>query len=153
MWSLMHTSEPLRVARVDAAGRVGHDQFLHAESSQHAHGEGDLVHAVSFVGVHATLHDGDGDAAEIAEDELAGVSGDGGLREAGDLGVGDRDRVLHLRGEAAQSRTQDDADARHGGVVLADVVCGGLGVGVEQAHAGPSGEVCRKQCGAVTRSA
>ena len=100
----------LRVGLVDAAGGVGDDERLAAEQAEHAHGEGDLGHCVAFVGVHAALHDGDGDAADGADDELALVAFDGGAREVRDLGVGDDDGVLDLRGEAAEAGAEDDAE-------------------------------------------
>ena len=63
----------------DAAGGVGDDEgVVQPSSAEDADGEGDLGHGVALVGVDATLHDGDGNAGDRAEDELAGVADYGG---------------------------------------------------------------------------
>jgi hypothetical protein len=84
--------------------------------------------------VDAALHDGDGDARDGAEDEVAGVAFDGGAGEVGNLGVGDASGSADVVGEVAEAGAEDDADV--GGKVRrgADVVGGGLGVAVEIGH-------------------
>ena len=102
----------MSVAGVDAAGGVGDDEGFAAEESEDAGREGDFGERIALVGVDAALHDGDGDSGDGAEDELAGVAFDGGLREVGDVGVGDDGRVFDLRGEVAEAGAEDDAEAR-----------------------------------------
>ncbi len=85
----------------DAAGGVRDDERGAAEETEDAGGEGDLREGVALIGVDAALHDGYGDSADGAEDELAGVAGYGGDGEMGDVGVGDGDGGLDLRGEVA----------------------------------------------------
>ncbi len=103
------------VGGVDAAGGVGDDEGGAAEEAEDAGGEGDLGHGVALVGVDAALHDGDGDAGDGAEDEVAGVAFDGGLREVGDVGVGDGDGSANVRGEGAEAGAEDDAYGSEGG--------------------------------------
>ena len=55
-----------------------------------------------------------GVAAQHAGDDAAGVAFDGGLREVGDLGVGDEDRIGDGVGHRAQAGAEDDAEARAG---------------------------------------
>ncbi len=90
------------VGGVDAAGGVGDDEGGAAEQAEDAGGKGDLRHGVALVGVDAALHDGDGDAGDGAEDEVAGVAFDGGLRE-----VGDRRREGWWAAEPAFRRRRD----------------------------------------------
>ena len=134
MWSEMATSDALFVAGVDAAGGVGDDEGFAAEEAEDAGGEGDLGEGVALVGVDAALHDGYGDSGDVAEDEFAGVAFDGGLREVGDVGVGDGGGVFDLRGEVAEAGAEDDAEARGEWGEGADVVGGGGGSGVLVSH-------------------
>ena len=48
----------------------------------------------------------------VPRTSLPGVAFDGGAREVRDLGVGDDDGVLDLRGEAAEAGAEDDAERR-----------------------------------------
>ena len=87
----------------DASGGVGDDEGLATEEAEDAGGEGDLIHAVAFVGVDAALHDGDRDAGDGAEHEVAGVADDGGLREVRDVRVGDAGGGFDVGGEVAET--------------------------------------------------
>ena len=87
----------------DAAGGVSDDEGFAAKETEDAGGEGDLGDGVALVKVGAALHDGDGDAADVAEDELAGVADDCGLWEVRDFRVGDRGWRLDVRGEATET--------------------------------------------------
>src|SRR5229473_5012352 len=62
----------------------------------------------------AALHQ-NGNAFERSRHQLTLVANDAGLREAGNFGVGDAHRVLHVLGEEAQAGSQDD---RHAGTAL-----------------------------------
>lgn len=121
----------LRKGGADAAGGVGDDEGFATEETEDAGGEGDLLHAVALVGVDAALHDGYGDAGDLAEDEVAGVALDGGLREVGDVGVGDAGGGFDVGGEAAETGAEDDAESWLEWGLAADVVGGGLRFAVE----------------------
>ena len=96
----------------DASGGVGDDERGTAKEAEDARGEDDVGDGVALVGVDAALHDGDRDAADAAQDELAGVADDGGLREVRDLGIGDGDGVVDLVGKLAEAGAEDNAECR-----------------------------------------
>ena len=85
-------------------------------------------HGVALVGVDAALHDGYGDAADGAEDELAGVADDGGERPVGDVGVGDGggDSTWVAKLPRPEPRMMPRVGLVRG--LAADVVGGGLGL-------------------------
>ncbi len=124
----------LGVGCVDPPGGVGDDEGLAAEETEDACREGDLRHGVTFIGVDAALHDGYGDACDRSEDEFAGVSGDGGLGETGDVGVGDRRGVLNLGGEVAEAGAENDAEDRGDRGLGVDVGGCGFRSGEEIGH-------------------
>ena len=121
----------LREVGADAAGGVGDDEGLATEEAEDASGEGDLVHGVALVGVDAALHDGYGDASYVAQDEVAGVTDDGGLGEVRDIGIGDACGGFNVGGEVAEARAEDDADSGKERGFAADVFGGGLRFAVE----------------------
>jgi len=102
----------LFIAGVDSPGGIGDDERFAAEEAEDASGEGDFGERVALVSVDAALHDGDWDSGDVAEDKLAGVAFDGGLREVRNLGVRNGGRVFDLRGEVAEAGAEDDAEAR-----------------------------------------
>ncbi len=116
----------LREGRADASGGVGDDEGLATEEAEDAGGEGDLIHAVAFVGMDAALHDGYGDARDGAQDEVAGVADDGGLGEVWDVSVGDAGGGFDVGGEVAETGAKDDAEGGRERRLVADVVGGGL---------------------------
>ena len=112
----------LRECGADASGGVGDDEGLATEEAEDAGGEGDLIHAVALVGVDAALHDGYGDACDGAEDEVAGVADDGGLREVWDVCVGDAGGGFDVSGEVAKTGAENDAKGWKEWSFVADVV-------------------------------
>ena len=60
--------------------------------------------------MNAALHSRDGDFADVAEDELAGVADGGGFREIGNFGVRDLSRAGEFVGEGAEAGTEDQGD-------------------------------------------
>ena len=82
--------------RVHASGGIGDIECADAELIHDAHGEGDLLHGVALIIVEASLHGQDVDASELAEDEFAGVSLDGGHGEVGYLTIGELRLVSYL---------------------------------------------------------
>ena len=100
------------VVHVDGAGRVGEDEDLDPETSQHAHGKDDLVEPIALVVVHTARHDGHRHRAAVAEHELAAMPGRGRGGEVRHLGVGDAGGALEGRGERAQAGAQHHPDGR-----------------------------------------
>ena len=94
------------------AGRVGEHEDLRAEQPQRADRGRDGGRLDPLVDVRAALEAGDGDAVERAERERAGVARDRADAEAGDVGVGDRDRVGELVDERAEAGAEHEPDAR-----------------------------------------
>ena len=60
----------------------------------------------------ASFHGHDRLAAQSANDEVAFMADGGGHGEAGNLGVGDDERIFDLVGELAETAAEDDADFR-----------------------------------------
>ena len=112
MWSEMQTRPPWPKLLLMPPAALVTMSFVQPSMRENARGEDDFGHRVAFVGVDAALHDGDGDAGDGAEDELAGVALHGGLRPVGDFGVGDDGGVFDLRGEVAEAGAEDDAERR-----------------------------------------
>ena len=101
------------VGRVRAAGGVGQDHELRAELPEQQHRLDHEAGVVALVQVEAALEHGDGDAGEAPQQQPARVPGRRGDRPAGQLLEGDRDRVLEVVGEAAETGAQHHADPRH----------------------------------------
>jgi hypothetical protein len=118
-----------REAVADAAGRVGHDQRLCAESNQRARREGRVSKIVALVEMHAPLHGRALHALERTEHQLAGVALDARHRKVRNVAVVDGDGVLEAVGERAESAAQDQTDRRCAfGGTLADASDGGVDV-------------------------
>ena len=98
------------VGGVDGAGGVGDDEGLDAEALHDADGQGDLGHGVAFVEVDAALHDEHGLVFEAADDELAGVAGDGGFGPVRQVAEGDAVGVADGVGKPAQAGAKDKGD-------------------------------------------
>ena len=81
---------------IHATGSIGDEERLDAQFVHDADGERHLFHGVALVVVEAPLHGHDVYAAQLAEDECAGVSLDGGDGEVGYLGVGNLQFVSYL---------------------------------------------------------
>ena len=95
-----------------AAGGIGNEEFLDAHGHHHADGEDDQVHPVAFIVVDAALHRDDALPAELSDDEVAFVADGGGHGEAGNVLVGDDERLLDLVGQLAEAASQHDTDLR-----------------------------------------
>src|ERR1700690_3350778 len=74
--------------------------------------------------MYAALHHRDGDIAQLADDELAGVAGDGRAREAGDFRVGNSRGEGELVGEGAGGGAGDEGDFWAQLRARLDVFCG-----------------------------
>jgi hypothetical protein len=125
-------------ARLEPAGRVGHDQHLRAQRDQHPGRERHVGGAVALVQVHAALHRDAGRAAAGADHQPTGVAVDLRHREPGQLAVRDAHRIGQAIGEPAQARAEDEADLgraaaqarahhRRGGVDAIVEIVGGVG--------------------------
>lgn len=106
---------------VDAARGVRRDERPDAEAGEDAHREGNLLHVVALVVMHAPLHRGDRLAAEAAEHETARVARRGGTRPVGYIFVGDYLRLLYALRGAAEARAEYDGGLRPDGGFLFDI--------------------------------
>src|SRR5690606_20530835 len=100
-----------------AAGGVGHDQGVDAELREDAHRERRGGGVVSFVEMEAATLGHDRGAGEGAGHQFALVALDGGRGKAGDLRVGNPDRVPDPVGEPAEPGAEHD---RHRGPARAE---------------------------------
>lgn len=82
----------------------------------------------------SALHDGHGDSADGAEDELSGVADDCGERPVGDGGVRDGDGGFDLGGEVAETGAEDDAEGGLEGGLGADIAGCGLSLLEQVGH-------------------
>ncbi len=105
--------------QVDAARRVGEHHGPRADGLQHAHSEGHLLHVVAFVQVRPPGHHRHVQLAQLADDQLPGVSHRGGVRPARNIRVRDVLAFSKFVSERAQSAAQHQANGGpHVGVAL-----------------------------------
>jgi len=116
----------LRVAGVDSSGGVGDDDTMDAHAAEDAHREGDFGGRVSFVAVHAALHDSDWRGRELADEQFAAVSFDRGAREVWDFGVGNRCGFGDVGCYFAEAGAEDDGDFWRQRCLCADEVRSGV---------------------------
>jgi len=100
--------------RVGAAGGVGEEDGLRAEALQQEERRGDGFPARTFVVVAAALEDEGFDAGGFAPDETAGVAGDAGLAQAGNLFVGQHAERFEGIGDVAEAGAENHAELRFG---------------------------------------
>ena len=81
---------------VHATCCVRDEERLDAQFVHDADGERHLLHIVALVVVESALHGHDVDAPELAEDELAAMSFDGGNGEVGDFAIRELERVSYF---------------------------------------------------------
>ena len=124
--------------RVHAAGGVGQEQYLRAQLLHEPRRQHYVVYAVALVVVHAALHADDGRLAEIAEDELAGMSRHGGDGEAGDVCIRHLALDLQVDGEASQPAAQHQSRLGHEIRPSADIVAAAYQLFVTLIHCQPS---------------
>src|SRR5262249_10324045 len=90
----------------------GDDRGVHTHAPENAHRECDFLRGVSLVEMDAALHSRNCDVARIPDYHLSRVADRGRPREAGNLRIRDAGSVGERVGEGAQTRTQDQSDAR-----------------------------------------
>ncbi len=100
------------VSRVDAPSGIGEHDSFDPHAGENAHGKRNLLRRISLVKVNASLHGGDGDAIDGADDQIAGVADRCALRERRNLRIRNAMRVPQIVGEASESGAQDKCDAR-----------------------------------------
>jgi hypothetical protein len=113
--------------RAQRAGGVGEQQGLGSQPPERAHRRRHGRRVDALVDVRAPAQAGDRHAVEHTQRERAGVARDRAGAEAGQLGVGDRDRVGELVGQRAEARAEHEPEPRtearraleHGGRRLA----------------------------------
>src|SRR5215472_9649460 len=99
------------VAGIDAACSVGHYNSLDSHAGEDTNRKGDLLCGIAFVKMDAALHSSDGDACQVADHEISGVTDGGAARESGNLDVGYADSMMELVGEPAEAGAEDESDA------------------------------------------
>ena len=99
-------------AGVGATSGIADKERLDAQGLHDADGESDLLHAVTLVEVESALHSQNLLAAQLTEDELAGVTLDGRDRHVGNLAIRNGFCLLNLCCQLAQTCTQDDGGLR-----------------------------------------
>src|SRR5882672_4058615 len=105
-----HHQAALRIVAIDATGGVGNYHRLDAHAGEDADWERDFFRGIAFIEVDAALHRGDGDVADVADDETSGVAYGGGLGEIRDFRVGNFRCVAKFVSEIAEARTQNQSD-------------------------------------------
>src|SRR5882757_5546891 len=106
-----HYQAALRIVAIDAAGGVGNDHRFDADAREDADWERDFFRGIAFIEVDAALHRGDGDVADVADDETSGVAYGGGLGKIRNFRVGNFRCVAKFVSEIAESRAQDQSNA------------------------------------------
>src|ERR1700682_3009003 len=97
-----HYQAALRIVAIDTAGGIGEDDGFNAHARENADGERYFLYGISFVKMHAALHSGYGDIANLSDDQLAGVADGCRAREVWDVRVGNFRGVTELVGKIAQ---------------------------------------------------
>ena len=93
--------------RIHRPGGVGHHQGLNPQQAGHPNGIACVGKRPALVGVEAALHDGHVLPRQLPEEELALVSGGGGMLHVRHFGIGHGDGVLHLIRQGSQTGTQN----------------------------------------------
>src|SRR3984893_95295 len=91
-----HHQAALRIIAIDTAGGSREDDCLNAQARENADGERYFLYGISFVEMHAALHSGHGDIANLSDDQLAGVADGCRAREVRDSCVGNFRGVTEL---------------------------------------------------------
>ena len=95
---------------VHRPGGIGHHQGVNPQEPGRPDGVGRVGEGPALVGVEAALHDGHVLPRQPSKEELALVSGGGGVLHVGHFGVGHGDGALHLVRQGPQAGTQDQQD-------------------------------------------
>ena len=141
MWSAIAISRPGPDLGAQRAGRVGDQQRLGAGRAQRAHrARASRAGVAALVDVRAALQAGHRQPAERAR-ARAGPPWPAtpGAREAGQLGVGDRDGVLERVGEPAEPGAEHDPQPRRVSPRAA------IAAAAARASAHPVGQVLRAE--------
>ena len=126
MWSVIATSAGgvHSVCRPPAA--LVRNKRLAAERLERLDQRRHRVGVAALVIMAAALKQRDPPALQLADHQPALVAGDGGLRKAGNVGVGNRDRVLRLVGERPEAGAEHEGERRQ----RAYAACGERGDGI-----------------------
>ena len=100
---------------VEAARGVGEEQRFAAERAEGLDRDRHGARIAALVIMAAALEEGDPSAFDLADDEPPGVAFDGRDRKAGDVDIGNRDRVARFIGESAEARAEHDCERRQRG--------------------------------------
>ncbi len=97
-----HHQPALSVIQIDAAGSVGQDRCAHSHAGENAHRKHHGLRRITFIQVHAPLHDHHWPLANVAQNQLACVPHGRGARKMWNLVVADANGIRHLVGKLAQ---------------------------------------------------
>ena len=127
----------LAVGGVDTARGVREHERVDAQPAEYPHAEDDPVGRVPLVEMRPSAQQKEREARERSDDQRARVPDCGGGRPAGDLAIGDLDRVVELFRERAQSAAEHDGELRAERRSIADRLRRPVELG-DDAHAVPS---------------
>ena len=152
MWSVIATSAGGSHSVMQAAGGVGEEQRAPAEPLERLDRDRHRARVAALVIVAAPLEQRDALALQRPHDQPPLVAGDGGLRKAGDFGVGDRDRVLGLVRQRPEAGAEHEGERRQRGQTMSGERRNGR-IGVRR-HAGPPWVRCSgpNECGSNSSS-
>ena len=110
--------------KIHTAAGIGQHQGFHTESGQDPDRQGDLLLRKSFIIMDPSLKDHHSLAALLSEDQRTAVTGHGGNREIGDLGIGNADGIAQGIGIVSQTAAQNQTDFRTQCCAGFDEFCG-----------------------------
>ena len=112
MWSVIATSAGGRHSVLRPPAALVRMQRLAAKFAERVDRDPHRVCVAALVVMAAALKQRHPLALDRPDHQPPGVALDARLREAGNVGIGDRDRVARLVGERAQARAEHDGERR-----------------------------------------
>ena len=97
---------------VESARRVGQDDCLHAHERHDADRQDNLLHRITFVIVHASVHEDNRHLIDVSKYILALVPLHSGLRESIEFRIGNPCHHFDVVGESAQTGSEHNSNSR-----------------------------------------
>ena len=97
---------------IDATRGIRDDEHFYAERIDHVYRVGDFGGTASFVAVKTSAQHQQFFPRQFAKNYLPGMSCDGGLREVGNIGIRDDDRLRDTLRDAPQTRADNQGHIR-----------------------------------------
>ena len=94
---------------IDTARRIADEKALNAQELHHAHREGDLLHAVTFVVMKTTSHSDNFTTSQVAKDQFTLVAFHRRNGKMGDVFVRKNGHPVDLLSQIAKAGAEDDA--------------------------------------------